>query len=148
MKVIFKQDVAGQGKKGEVKEVSDGYARNFLLPKGLVEIASATAVNNAKLAKESEVHKKAVAKAEAEALANKLNQIKVTVEVKAGESGKLFGSLNTQSIADALATQGTVIDKRSIVLAEPIKQAGVYKVTVKPYAEVSAKITVEVVAKK
>jgi len=148
MKVIFKQDVVGQGKKGEIKDVSDGYARNYLLPKGLVEIASAASVNNAKLAKEAEAHKRAVAKAEAEVLADKLNQIKVTVEVKAGENGKLFGSLNTQSIADALAKQGTVIDKRSIVLSEPIKQAGIYKVTVKPYAEVLAVITVEVVGKK
>ena len=149
MKVIFLKDVPGQGKKGEVKEVSDGYARNFLLPKGVAKIADTATVNNAKQAKEAEAHHKAVEKAEAMELAKRLEQVKLTVQVKAGENGKLFGALNTQSIADALKTQGGIdLDKRMIVLAEPIKLAGVYTVTVKPYAEVSAKVTVEVVGVK
>ena len=148
MKVIFLKDVPGQGKKGEVKDVSDGYARNFLLPKGMAKVADSASVNNAKQAKEAEAHHKAVEKAEATELAKRLEQVKLKVPVKAGESGKLFGALNTQSIADALKAQGIDIDKRLIVLAEPIKQAGIYTVTVKPYAEVSAKLTVEVVGVK
>jgi len=148
MKVLFLKDVPGQGKKGEIKEVSDGYARNFLLPKGFVKIADAASVNAAKQAKDAEAHHKAVAKAEAVELAKRIEAVKLTVPVKAGESGKLFGALNTQSIADALKAQGIELDKRLIVLNEPIKLAGVYTLTVKPYAEVSAKLTVEVVGVK
>jgi len=148
MKVIFIKDVAGQGKKGEIKDVSDGYAKNFLLPKGMAKIADNTTVSNAKQAKESEAHHKAVAKAEATELAKRIEATPIKVEVKTGETGKLFGSLNTQSIADALAKAGIDIEKQKIVLSDPIKQVGKFVVTVKPYPEVTARLTVEVVGVK
>lgn len=147
MKVILLKDVKGQGKKNDIIEVSDGYARNFLLKNGLAKEATATNVNSINIAKKAEEHRKAVEKAEAVELAKKLGEISVTVKIKVGETGKLFGALNTQAIADAIKAQhGLEIDKKKIVLAEPIKSVGVYTVTVKPYAEVSAKLKVTVAA--
>lgn len=147
MKVILLKDVKGQGKKNDIIEVSDGYARNFLLKNGLAKEATATNVNSINIAKKAEEHRKAVEKAEAVELAKKLGEISVTVKIKVGETGKLFGALNTQAIADAIKAQhGLDIDKKKIVLAEPIKSVGVYTVTVKPYAEVSAKLKVTVAA--
>lgn len=145
MKVILTKDVKTQGKKGDVIEVSDGYARNFLFKNNLAEQASATALNSIKLQKEAETRHKAAEKAEAAALAKKIAETPVTVTVKTGANGKLFGSLNTQSIADAMAKAGLVLDKRKIVLSEPIKSAGIHKITVKPYAEISAVLTLNVV---
>lgn len=146
MKVILTADVKGQGKKGDVVNVSDGYARNYLFKNGLAEEATATAVNSAKIKKEADDHRRAVERAEAVALAEKLDKTEVTVKIKVGENGKLFGSLNTQAIADALSSQGLTVDKKKIVLTEPIKSLGTYTVTVKPYAEVSAKLKVNVTA--
>ena len=108
--------------------------------------ASATSVNSIKIAKAAEDHRKSVEKAEAIELAKKIETMHVVVEIKAGETGKLFGALNTQSIADALQKQGVSIDKKKIVLSDPIKTCGEYVITVKPYAEVSAKLKVTVKA--
>ncbi len=146
MKVVLLADVKGQGKKNDIIEVSDGYARNYLIKNKLAQEATATLVNSLKLSKAADDRRKAIEKAEALELAKKLNGTTVTVKIKAGETGKLFGALNTQAVADALALAGYQIDKKKIVLNEVIKAVGVYEVVVKPYAEVSAKIKVEVVA--
>ena len=147
MKVILLKDVKGQGKKDDVIEVSDGYARNFLLKNGLAKEATATNLNSVNIAKKAEEHRKAVEKAEAMELAKKISAVSVVVKIKVGETGKLFGALNTQAIADALKAQHNIdIDKKKIVLADPIKSIGVYSVTIKPYAEVSAKLQVTVAA--
>ena len=147
MKVILLKDVKGQGKKDDVIEVSDGYARNFLLKNGLAKEATATNLNSVNIAKKAEEHRKAVEKAEAMELAKKISAVSVVVKIKVGETGKLFGALNTQAIADALKAQHNIdIDKKKIVLADPIKSIGIYTVTIKPYAEVSAKLQVTVAA--
>lgn len=146
MKVILTQDVKSQGKKGDVINVSDGYARNFLFKNNLAVEASASNMNSVNLQKAAVAHRKQEEKAAAVELAEKLNKTAVTVKIKTGENGRLFGALNTQAIADALGAVGINVDKRKIVLSEPIKALGSYKVTVKPYAEVTATLTVNVVA--
>ncbi len=146
MKVILKADVKGQGKKGEIINVSDGYARNFLFKNGLADEATASAVNSARISAEAAEHRKAVEKAAAAELKKQLENESVTVKIKVGENGKLFGALNSQQIADALAEKGMTVDKKKIVIAEPIKALGRYTVTVKCYAEISAKLTVIVEA--
>lgn len=145
MKVILIKDVKAQGKKGEVIEVSDGYAKNFLLKNNLAIEATSVNLNSLKISKEAADHRKAVEKAEAEEIAKKLNGMTLTISMKVSETGKIFGALNTQSIADALEKEGVTIDKKKIVLPEPIKTIGAHTVTVKPYAEVSAKLKVVVV---
>lgn len=146
MKVILKADVKGQGKKGEIINVSDGYARNFLFKNNLAAEATASVVNSARISAEAAEHRKAVEKAAAQELKAKLDAETVTVKIKVGESGKLFGALNTQNISDALAKKGYEVDKKKIVISEPIKSLGRYSVTVKCYAEISAKLTVVVEA--
>lgn len=146
MKVILKADVKGQGKKGEVINVSDGYARNFLFKNGLAEEATASGMNAVRLAAEAAEHRKAVEKAAALDLKKQLDQTTVTVKIKVGESGKLFGALNTQAISDALNQMGITLDKKKIVIAEPIKALGRYTVTAKLYPEIAAKLTVVVEA--
>ena len=141
MKVILKADVKGQGKKGEIINVSDGYARNFLFKNNLAAEATASTLNSARISAEAAEHRKAVEKAAAQELKKKLDSETVTVKIKVGESGKLFGALNTQNIADALSAKGYEVDKKKIVIAEPIKALGRYSVTVKCYAEISAKLT-------
>ena len=145
MKVILIKDVKAQGKKGDVVEVSDGYARNFLFKNGLAIEATSVNLNSLKISKDAAAHRKSVEKAEAEELAKKLNDMTVTIKLKVSETGKIFGALNTQSIADALEKEGIAIDKKKIVLPEPIKTVGAHTVTIKPYAEVSAKLKVVVV---
>ena len=146
MKVILKADVKGQGKKGEIINVSDGYARNFLFKNDLAAEATAQVVNNARISAEAAEHRKAVEKAAALELKKKLDAETVMVKIKVGESGKLFGALNTQNIADALASKGYEVDKKKIVISEPIKALGRYTVGVKLYAEISARLTVVVEA--
>ena len=145
MKVILTQDVKSQGKKGELITVSDGYGRNFLIKNGLAIEATATAINSLNQKNAANAHHKAEEKAAAVELAKRIDATPITVKAKVGPGGKLFGALNTQSIADALADNGIRLDKKKIVLPEPIKTLGVYKLTVKPYADVSAmlKLTVE-----
>ena len=145
MKVILIKDVKAQGKKGDVIDVSDGYAKNFLLKNNLAIEANSVNLNSLKISKEAADHRKALEKAEAEEIAKKINGLNVTIRLKVSETGKIFGALNTQSIADALEKEGISLDKKKIVLPEPIKTVGVHTVTVKPYAEVSAKLTVTVV---
>ena len=144
MKVILLKDVKGSGKKGDIVNVSDGYANNYLLKNKLAQPASAQNVNLLEAQRSSEAYKKAQALAKAKETAEALNKTEITVPVTVGANGKLFGALNTQAIADALAKAGVEVDKKKIVLDQPIKQTGTYKVAVKLHAEVSAKVTINV----
>ncbi len=146
MKVILLKDVKAQGKAGEVIDVSDGYARNYLLPNGLAKQATANALNSIKISKEAEARRRKIEHDEAVALCKKLAGITVTVKIKTGANGKLFGALNTAAISEALHEQGIELDKKKIVLSEPIKALGKYTVAIKPFAEVSGKLNVNVVS--
>ena len=145
MIVILKRDVKGTGKAGDVVKVSDGYARNMLLPKGLAEEATKNNVHTLEKAKEKREEEERQARAAAEKQAEEMKNMKVEIITKAGEGGKLFGSITTKDIADALKEQhGLNIDKRKIVLDQPIKEVGVKRVKVKIYPEITATIAVEV----
>ena len=138
MKVIFQQDVRGQGKKGEMKEVSDGYARNFLLPRNLAVIATADNLNAMKLKEKAKAAQAAKERAEAQENAKKLEQVEVKVFAKAGSNGRLFGSVTSKEIAEALEAQhGIVIEKNKIVQPEPIKTFGKYDIKCKFGYEIS-----------
>lgn len=141
MKVIFTQDVKGKGKKGEMKEVADGYARNFLIPKGLATSATADNINTMKLQKKANDARIAEEKANALATAEKLKGCQVVIKAKAGGSGKLFGSVTSQEVADALREQhGIELEKNRIVQAEPIKSFGAYTLKAKLGYEISGDI--------
>ena len=149
MKVIFNADVKGQGKKGEMKEVSTGYARNYLLPRGLASEATADNLNAFKLKEKAKAAQIAKEKAQAQEYAEKLSGIQVTVRAKAGANGKLFGAVTSQEISDALKAQfGLDIEKNKIVQAEPIKSYGSYTVKAKLGYEISGSINVLVVEDK
>ena len=146
MKVIFNVDVKGQGKKGEMKEVSDGYARNYLLPRKLASEATADNINTMKLKEKAKAALIAKEKAEAEENAKRISSITVTIRAKAGGAGKLFGSVTSQEISDALREQhGINIEKNKIVQAEPIKTFGSYTVKAKLGYEISANVSVLVI---
>lgn len=145
MKVIFLKDVKGSGKKGEIAEVSDGYARNFLIKKGLAEEATAVKINSLNIKKGAEdFHRQEEIKALKEE-AKKLNGTQITLKIKCGENGKVFGSVTAKEIADELTALGFTVDKKRVILKDPIKLLGVYAVDVKFLPEVIAKIKVEVV---
>jgi len=148
MKVIFLEDVKGRGKKGEIKEVAEGYARNFLLPKGLVIEANKGNVKQLEVQKDSEQKKLAKELAEAKELADKINQATVTIRTKAGEAGRLFGAVTTKHIADELKKQKLDIDKRKINLSDPIRTLGTTKVEIKLYPKVIGTLTVQVIEEK
>ena len=148
MKVILTQDVKGQGKKDQIIEVSDGYARNFLLPKKLAVPADATALNDIKNKEASKQHKLDIEKKNAEDIAKKLETIVVRFVYAAGPDKRLYGSVTSKEIAEALKKDfGIEIDKRKITLSEPIKSFGTFKADVKLFTGVSGKITVEVSGK-
>ena len=145
MKVILNADVKGQGKKGQIVTVSDGYARNFLFPKNLAKEATTDNLNTAKLKEEAERARIAREKATAQELAKKMEEMVCEIPAKAGTNGRLFGSITTADIAAALSKQFKLdIDKHKIVLDENIKQFGTYEVKVKLYTEVAGKIRVKV----
>ncbi len=145
MKVVLKADVKTIGKKGEMHEVSDGYARNYLFPRQLAKEADAAAVNEVKNKVAAEEFHAATALAEANALAEKLNGKSLTIKAKAGQGGRLFGAVTTKDIAQAVSEYlGAPFDKRKIVLAKEIKNYGRYEVDVKIFPKVGAKITVNV----
>ena len=145
MKVILLQDVKGQGKKGQLIEASDGYARNFLLPKKLAIEATADALNTKKMNDKATAERIAKEKAEALELSGKLREMTLTVKAKGGGNGKLFGSVTNQEIADALkAKTGITMDKRKIVINDSIKNVGTYTVTCKLGYEISAPLTVKI----
>ena len=145
MKVILTQDVKGKGKKGQMIEVSDGYARNFMLPRKIAIEATADAVNTMRMNDKATAERIAREKAEAMETGKKLRQLTVTVTAKGGGAGRLFGSVTNQEIADALKNQtGIALDKRKIVIAEPIKNVGTYTVTCKLGYEITAPLTVKI----
>lgn len=146
MKVIFNVDVRGQGKKGELKEVSDGYARNYLIPRNLATEATADNLNAFKLKEKAKAAQIAREKAQAEENAKKLTGVQVTIRAKAGSNGKLFGAVTSQEISDALREQhGIEIEKNKIVQADPIKTFGSYTVKAKLGYEISGSINVLVI---
>lgn len=141
MKVILQQDVKGQGKKGQLIEVSEGYARNFLLPRKLAVPATADALNTMKLQERAKKAEEARQKAEAEAIAEKLKSSQVKVTARAGGNGKLFGAVTSKEVSDALQSQhGIELAKQKIVLDEPIKSFGSYQLKAKLGHEVSGTI--------
>jgi len=143
MKVIFLEDVKGKGKKGELKDVSDGYARNFLLPKKLAKEATADNLNTFKMQEKAKAAQIAKEKAEANENAKKLESIVVKIPAKAGSNGKLFGAVTSKEISEALAKQhGMNIEKNKIVLSEPIKSYGAFDVKCKFGYEISGVIHV------
>ena len=145
MKVILLQDVKGKGKKGQMIEVSDGYARNFMLPKKVAIEATPDAINTMRMNDKATQERIAREKAEALALSKQLREMTLTVTAKGGGNGRLFGSVTNAEIADALAKQGIKLDKRKIVLNETIKNAGTYTATCKLGYEITAPLTVKIV---
>lgn len=146
MKVVLLKDVKGTGKKGEIKEVSDGYAKNFLLKTGAAKVADNSAMNENKNKQSAQAFHKATEIAEAKDLAKKLEGKTVTLSIKCGENGKTFGSVSNKEVADGLENQGYKIDKKKIEIKEPIKAIGAYQVVVRIYPEITAKINVNIVA--
>ncbi|MDL2220293.1 50S ribosomal protein L9 [Eubacteriales bacterium OttesenSCG-928-N14] len=147
MKVVLQQDVKGTGKAGDIVNVSDGFARNHLFPKGLAIEATKQTVHSAKLQSEAQKHQQTLKQQEAEAMAGEMDGKAITIAVKTGEGGRLFGSVTSKEIAAVLKEEhGYDVDKKRIVLSEPIKHLGSYAVEVKPYANTSATINVTVVA--
>jgi len=144
MKVILLQDVKGKGKKGQMLEVSDGYARNFMLPKKLAIEATPDAINTMRMNDKATQERIAREKAEALATSKKLREMTVVVKAKGGGAGRLFGSVTNAEIADALAKQGVKLDKRKIVLGETIKNVGTYTATCKLGYEITAPLTVKI----
>ena len=145
MKVILLQDVKGKGKKGQMLEISDGYARNYLLPKKLAMEATADAINTMRMNDKAAAEKAAKERAEAMETSRKLREMTVVVTAKGGGAGKLFGSVTSQEIADALkAKHGITIDKRKIVLSDTIKNVGTYTVQCKLGYEITAPLTVKI----
>ena len=146
MKVILLQDVKGTGKKGEIKNVADGYARNMLLPKGYAVEATSSNMNKLEGAQASAQHKIDVDIQSAKEAAAKIKGRKINIAAKAGSNGKLFGSVTAANVADSLAEQlGVKVDKKKIVLSTDIKNFGSYTATVKLYNGISETLDVEVV---
>ena len=145
MKVILTQDIKGKGKKGQMIEISDGYARNYLLPRKLAVEATADAVNTMRMNDKAAAEKAARERAEALEVSKKLREMTLTVTAKGGGAGRLFGSVTNQEIADALAkASGIKLDKRKIVLSDPIKSVGTYTVQCKLGYEITAPLTVKI----
>ena len=145
MKVILLQDVKGKGKKGQMLEVSDGYARNYMLPRKMAIEATADAVNTMRMNDKATAERIAREKAEAMEIAGRLRALVLTVKAKGGGNGRLFGSVTNQEIADALKAQtGIALDKRKIQISDAIKNVGTYTVTCKLGYEISAPLTVKI----
>ena len=145
MKVILQQDVKGQGKKGEMKEVSDGYARNYLLPRKLAIPATADAINTMNLKEKARRAEEAANRQAAVEMGGKLKNVTVKLTAKGGKEGKLFGAITSKEISEALANQFQLdVPKQKIVLDEPIKTTGVYTVRCKLGYEISGELRVEV----
>lgn len=144
MKVLLLADVKGQGKKGEIINVSDGYANNFLLKKGLGTVATADTINSVAIHDKAVQKQKEAERAEAYQRAQQLKGSTVRLTAAKGASGKMFGSITNKEIAEELTKMGYPVDKKQVVLKEPIKRSGEYVVNVKMYAELSVQVTVVV----
>ena len=148
MKVILLADVKGQGKKNDVIEVSDGYGKNFLIPRKLAKVADAQSLNDVKVKAEAKQYRIETERKEAQALAEKLKSIQVKIAASSGGDGRLYGSITSKDIVEKLkADTGIDIDKRKVNLGDPIKAYGKYEVEVKLYTEVTGKINVLVCEK-
>lgn len=145
MKVILSADVKSLGKKGEVVNVSDGYARNFLFARKLAVEATVGALDDVRKKEEARVRREAAERKAAAELADKLKEAKIVVKVKCGDGDRTYGSVTSAEIANALALQGYDVDKKKIVLKENIRQLGEYTIDVKVYAGISAKVLISVV---
>ncbi len=145
MKVVLLKDVKGTGKKGEIKEVSDGFAKNFLLKNGSAKIADNSAISENSSKKSATDYHKEMEKEAAKKLAAEIQGKSMILKIKCGENGKTFGSVTAKEISDELAKQGITLDKRKIDLKEPIKTIGSHQVIVKVYPEISAKLKVQIV---
>lgn len=146
MKIILLEDVKGQGKRGELKNVSEGYARNFLFPRNLAQEATSANLQQLEAEKAAKALREAQEVAAAKQLAEKLSALKVVVGTQAGDGGKLFGAVTTKHIGDAITKLGIDIDKRKIQLTDPIKSLGGHQVHIKLHPEVTATVTVFVEA--
>ncbi len=145
MKVILKADVKGTGKKGEIIEVSDGFAKNFLFKKGLAEIATASGINEILQKRNADAFHKAENIKALKELAEKLNGNEVTVAIRTGKNGKVFGSVTTDKIASALSDLGYDVDKKKIVVKEPMKTIGTFDAEIRLMEGIAAKIKVHIV---
>lgn len=145
MKVIFLKDVKGQGKKGEVKNVSEGYAKNFLIPQGLANPASDSNVKQLEQQKKAEKKKLDLEKQHFQELAEKLGNTTIQIKAKSGEGGRLFGSITSKQIADELGKLKIDVDKRKIQLDDPIRSLGTMVVSIKLHPEVKAELNVQVI---
>ena len=147
MKVILLKDVKGQGKKGDIINVSDGYARNFLFPKQLAIEPTKTALNELKGQQDAKSYREQKEFDEATSVADRISKVTVSVSAKAGENGKLFGAVTTSEIVDKLKMEHhIVVDKKKIVLSEPIKTTGEFSLPVKRHPKVTAQLKVSVTA--
>jgi len=146
MKVILKRDVKGLGREGDLKDVKDGYARNFLLPTGAAAVADKGAVANWERHRDQREERDRSVRADAEATAEKLRALKLTVPVKAGERGRLFGAVTGHQISDLIAQEGIELDRHALHLREPIKALGDYRIDVRVMPGVEAVVDVSVVA--
>ncbi len=148
MKVILLADVKGQGKKNDVIEVSDGYGKNFLIPRKLAKVADAQSLNDVKVKEAARLYRIETERKEARELAERLTKLLVKIPASSGADGRLYGSITTKDIAEKLkADHGIEIDKRKLVLADPIKAYGKYEVEAKLYPEVSGKVYILVCEK-
>ncbi len=148
MKVILLADVKGQGKKNDVIEVSDGYAKNFLIARKFAKVADAQSLNDVKTKEAGRLHRIEVEKQEARAMAQKLADVVVKIPASSGADGRLYGSVTAKDIAERLeADAGIVIDKRKIVMGDPIKAYGKYELEVKLYPEITGKVCILVCEK-
>ncbi|MDQ3691443.1 MAG: 50S ribosomal protein L9 [Chloroflexota bacterium] len=146
MKVILKRDVKGLGREGDLKDVKDGYSRNFLLPTGAAVVADKGAVANWERHKDQREERDRSARAEADATAEKIRELKLQIPVKAGERGRLFGAVTGHQISDLVNRAGIELDRHALHLREPIKALGEYKIDVRLQPGVEAVLTVSVVA--
>lgn len=148
MKVIFQKDVKGQGKKGEVKEVSEGYARNYLIPKGLVVEANEANLKKLSAIEKSNARKEQEKLEQAQQLAKQLESMDIRIPAKAGEGGRLFGAVTSKQIADALEAKNIKIDKRKIEMEDSIRSLGTTQVIVRLHPKVTATLKVHVIEEK
>jgi large subunit ribosomal protein L9 len=149
MKVILRKDVKGRGRTGDIVEVANGYARNFLIPQGIATLATDGALDQAKSMQRARAHRLEKEKVGAQAIADVLNPVKVELKANAGEEGKLFGSVTTADVAKAITqATGVEIDKRDLTLNEPIRALGEFVATIELHPEVNATVNLEVVPSK
>ena len=145
MVVILKRDIKGTGKAGDIVKLSDGYARNMLIPKGWAIEATKGNINTLEKVKAKQAEEEAARKASAQELAKKIEEIEVCIETKAGEGGRLFGSITSKDVCEALKTQHNIaIDKKKLQMSQPIKALGTFSVKIKLYQNVSAELAVKV----